>query len=53
MMNKKYLAYTFIGFLFIVGWNVFLIQRDERLYDSYYRSKAIENLKKPPSIEIR
>jgi len=52
-MKKKHLIAGLIGFAFILGWNVFLIQRDEKLYDAYYRAKAIENLKKPPSSEIR
>jgi hypothetical protein len=52
-MNKKYIVAGLIGFAVILGWNVFLIQRDERLYDSYYRAKAIENLKKPPSAQIK
>lgn len=52
-MNHKYVVAGLIGFLVILGWNVFLVQRDERLYDSYYRAKAIENLQKPPSTEIR
>jgi hypothetical protein len=52
-MNRKYVAAGLFVFAFILGWNIFLIQRDEKLYDSYYRAKAIENLKKPPSAEIR
>ena len=52
-MNRKYVITFALGFAAIVGWNIFLIQRDEKLYDSYYRSKAIESLKKPPSAEIR
>jgi len=52
-MSKKYVFAGLIGFAVILGWNVFLIQRDERMYDSYYRAKAIENLNKPPSTEIR
>lgn len=52
-MNRKYVIAGLIGFAVILGWNVFLIQRDDKLYDAYYRSKAIENLKKPPSTEIR
>jgi len=52
-VNKKYVAAGLISFAAILGWNVFLIQRDERLYDSYYRAKAIENLKEPPSTVIR
>ena len=51
-MNRKYIITFALGFAVILGWNVFLIQRDERLYDSYYRAQAIENLKKPPSNKI-
>ena len=53
MVNRKYVVAGLVGFAFILGWNVFLIQRDEKLYDSYYRAKAIENLKKPPVDGIR
>ena len=52
-MKKKHIVAGLIGFAVILGWNVFLIQRDDKMYDAYYRSKAIENLKKPPSVEIR
>ena len=52
-MNRKYILAGLIGFAAIIGWNVFLIQRDEKLYDSYYRAKAIENLQKPPVAVIR
>ena len=52
-MNRKYIVAGLIGFAVILGWNVFLIQRDERLYDSYYRAQAIENLKKPPRNQIK
>jgi len=51
--NRKYVVAGLIGFAAILGWNVFLIQRDERMYDAYYRTKAIENLKTPPSNQIR
>ncbi len=52
-MTKKHVVAGLIGFAVILGWNIFLIQRDESLYDAYYRSKAIDNLKKPPSAEIK
>jgi len=52
-MNRKYVVAGLIGFAVILGWNVFLIQRDEKLYDNYYRPKAIDNLQKPHSTEIR
>jgi hypothetical protein len=52
-MKRKYLTVFALGFLAMIGWNVFLIQRDERMYDAYYRTKAIENLKTSPSNQIR
>jgi hypothetical protein len=42
-----------LGVLTMIGWNIFLVQRDERMFDAYYRSKAIENLKHPPSNQIK
>ena len=52
-MKRKYIAAGLIGFAAILGWNIFLVQRDDRMFDSYYRAKAIENLKNPPSNTIR
>ena len=52
-MNKKYVVAGLIGFAAILGWNVFLIQRDNRMFDAYYQQQAVENLKRPPSAEIR
>jgi len=52
-MSKKYITAFIVGFIAMIGWNVFLIQRDDAMYKSYYRHQAIENLKKRPSIEIR
>ena len=33
-MKLRYLVFGGIGF--IIGWNIFLIQRDQKLYDAYY-----------------
>lgn len=52
-MNRKYVVAGLIGFAVILGWNVFLIQRDDAMYKAHYRQQAMENLKKPPSIEIK
>jgi len=52
-MNRKYVVAGLIGFAAILGWNVFLIQRDDRMFDAYYQQQAVENLKRPPSAEIR
>jgi len=51
-MSRKYITAFALGFLAMIGWNVFLVQRDQRLYDAYYRQQAIENLKRPPSNRI-
>ena len=52
-MKPKYIAYTLIALGAIIGWNAFLIQRDDALYKAYYKQQAMENLKRPPSSEIR
>jgi len=52
-MTRKHIIAGLAGFALILGWNAFLIQRDEKLFDAYYRQQAMENLKKPPSAEIR
>ena len=52
-MNRKYVIAGLIGFAAILGWNVFLIQRDNALYDAYYHRQAIENIKRSPNTEIR
>ena len=44
-MNRKYVITFALGFIAMIGWNVFLIQRDERLYDSYYRQQATQQVK--------
>ena len=52
-MIGRYFTCTILGAMFMIGWNVFLIQRDDAMYKSYYRQQAMENLKKPLSTEIR
>jgi hypothetical protein len=52
-MIGRYVTYTVLGAMFMIGWNVFLIQRDDAMYKQYYRQQAMENLKKPPSTEIK
>ena len=51
-MIGRYITYTVLGAMFMIGWNVFLIQRDDAMYKSYYRQQAMENIKRPPSSEI-
>ena len=52
-MKPKYIAYGLISLAAIIGWNAFLVQRDDALYKAYYKQQALENLKRPPSSEIR
>ena len=46
-MNRKYIVAGLIGFAIILGWNVFLVQRDKNLFEAYDQ-QAIQNLKKMP-----
>lgn len=52
-MIGRYITYTVLGAMFMIGWNVFLVQRDDAMYKAYYRQQAMENLNKSPSREIR
>lgn len=52
-MKPKYLAAGLIAFSAMIGWNIFLIQRDDAMYKAYYRHQAMENLKRSPSSDIR
>ena len=40
-MNYKYVTAFALGFLAMIGWNVFLVQRDEAMYKAYYHHKAL------------
>lgn len=44
-MNSKEISFIVVAIFAILGWNAFLIQRDNALYDAYYHRQAIENLK--------
>lgn len=35
-MNSKFIFSIIFGVGVIIGWNAFLIQRDQELYDAYY-----------------
>ena len=32
-MSKKYITAFIVGFIAMIGWNVFLIQRDQQMFD--------------------
>ena len=44
-MKPKYIAYSLIALGAIIGWNAFLIQRDDALYRAYYKQQAIQQMK--------
>lgn len=52
-MKPKYLAAGLIAFSAVIGWNIFLVQRDDAMYKEYYRRQAMEQLKQPPSNQIK
>ena len=37
-MSTKYIAAGLIGVAAIIGWNVFLIQRDAKMFEAYNHS---------------
>jgi hypothetical protein len=39
-MKSKEVTYIFLAFIAILGWNAFLIQRDDKLFKAYYHQKA-------------
>lgn len=36
----KYATFTGLGFVMMLAWNVFLVQRDEKLFKTYYKQTA-------------
>lgn len=40
MLNRKYVAAGVVGFATIIGWNVFLIQRDHKMFEAYDQACA-------------
>ena len=42
-MNRKYVITFALSFIAMIGWNVFLIQRDDKMFKAYYRQQAIVN----------
>jgi hypothetical protein len=37
---SKYLTFTCLGFVTMLAWNVFLVQRDDKMFKAYYKQKA-------------
>jgi hypothetical protein len=49
--ERKYLIGTLLGVAAIIGWNVFLIQRDDRMYKAYYKQQALTNVEQSTKIK--
>jgi hypothetical protein len=39
-MNLKVITYAVLIAFFMLGYNVFLIQRDQKMFDSYYNNHS-------------
>ena len=39
-LPPKYIAAFVIAFAAMIGWNAFLVVRDNKLFDAYYQQKA-------------
>jgi hypothetical protein len=44
-MKPKYILYSLFAFAAIIGWNAFLIQRDDAMFKAYYKQQAIQQMK--------
>jgi hypothetical protein len=45
-MKRKYFVYFLVALLASLGWNMFLIKRDQEMFKAYYHQKALQELKK-------
>jgi hypothetical protein len=44
-MKLKYILCSLFALAAIIGWNAFLVQRDDALFRSYYKQQAIQQMK--------
>ena len=44
-MTYKETAFLFLAFTAIIGWNVFLIQRDAKLFEAYNKTQPVVQTK--------
>lgn len=52
-MNTRILAYGLIVFFVSIVWNIFLIQRDEKMFNAYEKKAALQRLSYPPSNSLK
>jgi len=52
-MKSKEITYIFLAFIAILGWNSFLIKRDNQLFDAYEKKATMEQIKNPTYSAIK
>lgn len=52
-MNLKVISYGAIAFFAVIAWNVFLVERDKKMFDAYDKATGIERLKYPPTSSLK
>jgi len=50
-VSTKYLTAFAFGLVAIIGWNIFLVQRDDRMYKAYYKQQALTNVEQSTKIK--
>ena len=43
-MNSKTISYILLGVIAVLGWNAFLIQRDNRMFEQYDKTTISESI---------
>ena len=41
-MKPKYIVYATLTAIILIGYNVFLIQRDQKMFDAYYNTPSAQ-----------
>lgn len=41
-MTRKHIVYAILIAVFMIGYNAFLIQRDQKMFDAYYNSPSAQ-----------
>lgn len=52
-MNSKTTTYIFLSFIAVLGWNTFIIKRDQKMFDAYDKAAGIERIKNPLSNSLK
>ena len=52
-MNFKTITYIFLSLIAIFGWNAFLIQRDQKMFNAYDKAIKTERLNNPATNSLQ